>query len=199
MTWHVHAQGWRVNVKRVRPIYQAPRSSRPVPGHMIYPYRLQWMSITRAQQVWCADLTYVPLAKGFLDLVAIMDWWSRKVVAWHLSNTMDVTCCLEALDEALQRHQPPRIFNTDQGAHFRAEVWASRLQAAGIQISMDGKGRFRDIIFIERLWHSWKHECVYIHARDDGREARQGIRGCMEFDHQHRPHSLHARGTPDGA
>ena len=155
--------GHRVNVKRVRrlmrlmglmPIYQRPRTSIPAKGHKIYPYLLRGVMIERPNQVWCADITYIPLARGFLYLVAIMDWSSRTVLAWRLSNTMDVQFCVDALDEALGRYGAPEIFNTDQGSQLTSWAWTQRLRGTGIRISMDGRGRFLDNIFIERLWRS---------------------------------------------
>ncbi len=184
MTWHLRAKGWTVNVKRVRrlmrlmglmPIYQQPRTIIPAKGDKTYPYLSKGMRIDRPNQVWCADITYIPLAKGFLYLVAIMDWHSRKVLAWRLSNTMDVQFCVDALDEALDRYASPDIFNTDQGSQFTSWAWIHRLKDAGVRISMDGKGRFLDNIFIERLWRSLKYECVYLHAFSGGREAGAGI------------------------
>ena len=185
MTWHLQAAGQLVNVKRVRrlmrlmglmPIYRQPRTSIPAKGHKLYPYLLRGVRIDRPNQVWCADITYIPLAKGFLYLVAIMDWWSRKVLAWRLSNTMDVQFCVDALDEAMDRHGRPEIFNTDQGSQFTSWAWTQRLKGAGVRLSMDGRGRFLDNIFIERLWRSLKYECIYLHAFSGGREARPGDR-----------------------
>ena len=185
MAWHLRAEGRLVNVKRIRrlmrlmglmPIYRQPRTSVPAKGHKIYPYLLRGLAIDRPNQVWCADITYIPLAKGFLYLVAIMDWWSRKVLAWRLSNTMDVSFCTDALEEAFGRHGPPEIFNTDQGSQFTSWAWTQRLKAAGVRISMDGRGRFLDNIFIERLWRSMKYECVYLHAFSGGRDiSRQAV------------------------
>lgn len=206
MTWHLQAQGHLVNIKRVRrlmrlmglmAIYQKPRTSVPAKGHKIYPYLLRGLSVERPNQVWCADITYIPLARGFLYLVAILDWWSRKVLAWRLSNTMDVQFCLDALDEALERYGAPEIFNTDQGSQFTSWAWIQRLKDAGIRISMDGRGRFLDNIFIERLWRSLKYECVYLHAFSGGREARQGIGDWMTFYNHRRPHAVHG-GKPPG-
>ena len=172
--------GHRVNVKRVRrlmrlmglmPIYQRPRTSIPAKGHKIYPYLLRGVMIERPNQVWCADITYIPLARGFLYLVAIMDWSSRTVLAWRLSNTMDVQFCVDALDEALGRYGAPEIFNTDQGSQLTSWGWTQRLRDAGIRISMDGRGRFLDNIFIERLWRSLKYECVYLDGRNQGQRG----------------------------
>ena len=205
MTWHLRAQGHLLNIKRVRrlmrligltPIYQQPRTSIPAKGHKIYPYLLRGLPIENPNQVWCADITYIPLAKGFLYLVAIMDWWSRKVLAWRLSNTMDVQFCLDALDEALERHGAPEIFNTDQGSQFTSWAWTQRLKHAGTRISMDGRGRFLDNIFIERLWRSLKYECVYLHAFSGGREARHGIGDWVGFYNHRRPHGAHGGETP---
>jgi len=205
MTWHLQAVGQPVNIKRVRrlmrlmglmPIYRQPRTSIPVKGHKLYPYLLRGVRIDRPNQVWCADITYIPLAKGFLYLVAIMDWWSRKVLAWRLSNTMDVQFCVDALDEALGRHGRPEIFNTDQGSQFTSWAWTQRLKEAGVRISMDGRGRFLDNIFIERLWRSLKYECVYLHAFSGGREARQGIGDWIGFYNHRRPHAAHGGETP---
>ena len=205
MTWHLRAEGHRVNIKRVRrlmrlmglmPIYQRPRTSIPAKGHKIYPYLLRGLPIERPNQVWCADITYIPLAKGFLYLVAIMDWWSRRVLAWRLSNTMEVQFCLDALDEALEHHGTPEIFNTDQGSQFTSWAWTQRLKEADVKISMDGRGRFLDNIFIERLWRSLKYECVYLHAFSGGREARQGIGEWVTFYNHRRPHGVHGGETP---
>jgi putative transposase len=204
-TWHLRAQGHLVNIKRVRrlmrlmglmPIYRQPRTSVPAKGHKIYPYLLRGMRIDRPNQVWCADITYIPLAKGFLYLVAIMDWSSRKVLAWRLSNTMDVQFCVDALDDALARHGPPEIFNTDQGSQFTSWAWTQRLKEAGVRISMDGRGRFLDNIFIERLWRSLKYECVYLHAFSGGHDARMGIGHWIDFYNNRRPHTAHGGANP---
>jgi putative transposase len=205
MTWHLRAEGRLVNVKRVprlmrlmglTPIYRKPRTSIPAKGHRIYPYLLRGIQIDRPNQVWCADITYIPLAKGFLYLVAIMDWASRKVLASRLSNTMDVQFCIDALNEALERCGPPDIFNSDQGSQFTAWAWTQRLKDAGVRISMDGRGRYLDSIFIERLWRSLKYECVYLHAFSGGREARQGIEAWVTFYNDRRPHAAHGGATP---
>ena len=162
-------QGYRVNRKRVRRlmremglevIWRKPNTSKPHPEHRIYPYRLRGLTIERPNQVWAADITYIPMPKGFLYLVAIMDWHSRKVLAWRLSNTMQADFCVEALEEALARHGRPEIFNTDQGSQFTGIDFTDALITAGVRISMDGKGRFMDNIFVERLWRSLKYEDV---------------------------------------
>jgi putative transposase len=200
MTWHLRAQDEHVNVKRVRrlmrlmglmPIYRRPRTSRPAPGHKTYPYLLRGLTVERPNQVWCADITYIPLARGFLYLIAIMDWWSRKVLAWRLSNTMDVPFCTEALDDAMARHGTPEIFNSDQGSQFTSWAWTQRLRDAGVRISMDGRGRFLDNIFIERLWRSLKYECVYLYAFEGGSEARLAIENWVKFYNHRRPHAAH--------
>lgn len=205
MTWYLQARGWRVNVKRVRrlmrlmglmPIYRKPRTSIPAKGHKTYPYLLKGLRIERPNQVWSADITYIPLARGFLYLVAIMDWSSRKVLAWRLSNTMDVQFCVDALEEALGRHGRPEIFNTDQGSQFTSWAWTHCLKEAGVRISMDGKGRFLDNIFIERLWRSLKYECVYLRAFSGGRDASAGIGQWVDFYNHLRPHAAHGGRTP---
>jgi putative transposase len=206
MTWHLRAKGWPVNVKRVRrlmrkmglmPIYQRPKTSTPAPGHKIYPYLLRGLTIDRPNQVWCTDLTYIPLARGFLYLVAIMDWWSRKVLAWRLSNTMEAEFCVDALEEAMARYGKPEIFNSDQESQFTSIAFTQTLKTAGIRISMDGKGRWLDNVFVERLWRSLKYECVYLHAWSGGREARDGISKWIDFYNRQRPHAAHDGRTPD--
>ena len=153
-------------------IYRAPRTSAPHPEHRVYPYLLRGLAIERANHVWCADITYIPVQRGFLYLVAIMDWASRYVLAWRLSNTLDASFCTDALDEALARHGAPEIFNTDQGSQFTSFAFTGRLQASGIRVSMDGRGRCMDNIFIERLWRSLKYEAIYLHEIADGYAAR---------------------------
>lgn len=206
MTWHLRAEGERVNPKRIRrlmrlmnlmPIYQRPKTSVPAKGHRVWPYLLRGRTITEANEVWCADITYIPMARGFLYLVAIMDWATRKVLSWRLSNTMEADFCVEALNEALTRYGPPGIMNTDQGSQFTAWAWTSCLQKAGIRISMDGKGRFLDNIFVERLWRSLKYECIYLHAWSGGREARAGIGEWVRFYNGRRPHTALSGRTPD--
>ena len=152
-----------------------PKTSEPHPEHVVYPYLLKRLEITRPNQVWATDITYVPMKNGFLYLVAIMDWCSRKVLSWRLSNTLDTTFCVEALEEALLGFGAPEIFNSDQGAQFTADVFTRVLRACGVAISMDGKGRWLDNVFVERLWRSVKYEEIYLHAYDDGREARDRI------------------------
>jgi putative transposase len=165
-----------------------PDLSKPAPGHRIYPYLLRNMMIDRPNQVWATDITYIPLERGFLYLVAIMDWASRAVLSWRLSNTMDVSFCTEALEEALARFGTPEIFNSDQGSQFTSQAFTGRLERAGIRISMDGRGRCMDNIFIERLWRSLKYEDIYLRHYGDGREARAGIGRWFAFYNGRRPH-----------
>jgi len=208
MTRHLRRQGYCVSRKRIRrlmrkmgltPIYQKPRTSEPHPEHRIYPYLLRDVPIDEPDHVWCADITYVPMRRGFLYLVAIMDWASRKVLAWRLSNSLDASFCIEALEEALRRFGPPRIFNTDQGGQFTSFGFTQVLKDAGVKISMDGKGRWTDNIFIERLWRSLKYECIYLHAFEMGSEAREGIGRWFDLYNQDRPHSSLGGRTPDEA
>jgi putative transposase len=173
-----------------------PRTSKPAPGHKVFPYLLRGVSIERPNQVWAADITYVPVGAGFFYLVAIMDWASRAVLAWRLSNTMDTSFCLEALEEALARFGKPEIFNTDQGSQFTSQAFTGALERAGVRISMDGRGRFLDNIFIERLWRSLKHEDIYLKHYGDGREARAGIASWIAFYNSRRPHQALGYKTP---
>ncbi len=177
-------------------IYQAPRTSAPHPAHRIYPYLLKGLAIDRPNQVWCADITYIPVQRGFLYLVAIMDWATRHVLAWRLSNTMDARFCVEALNEALSRYGKPEIFNTDQGSQFTSADFTGVLKDAGVAISMDGRGRCMDNIFIERLWRSLKYEAVYLHELTDGFRAEQVIGEWIEFYNTERPHSALGDRTP---
>ena len=177
-------------------IYQAPRTSDPHPEHRIYPYLLKGMKIDRPNQAWCADITYIPVQRGFLYLVAIMDWATRHVLAWRLSNTMDASFCVEALDEALARYGKPEIFNTDQGSQFTSLAFTGALKAAGVEISMDGRGRCMDNIFIERLWRSLKYEAVYLHELTDGFVAERVIGDWIGFYNTERPHSSFDGQTP---
>jgi len=181
------------------PIYQRPRTSDPHPQHRIYPYLLRHLTIDRPNHVWCADITYIPMRRGFLYLVAIMDWATRKVLAWRLSNTMDVGFCVMALEEALARFGRPDIFNTDQGSQFSSFVFTAVLKDAEIRISMDGRGRWMDNVFIERLWRSLKYECVYRHAFETGSELRVGLTRWIGYYNADRPHSGLAGLTPDQA
>jgi putative transposase len=181
----------------IEALYRKPRLSEPHPGHKVYPYLLRGMEISIANQVWAADITYIPMAKGFCYLVAIIDWASRRVLSWRLSNTMDTSFCTEALEEAIIRFGKPDIFNTDQGSQFTSEVFTGILNANNIRISMDGKGRWRDNIFIERLWWSVKYEEVYLKAYGSIAEARQEIGSYFEFYNYRRRHQSLDKKTPD--
>lgn len=205
MTWHLQNEGHAVNQKRIRrlmrlmrlmPIYQKPDTSRPAKGHKTYPYLLGGLRIDRPNQVWCADITYLPMRKGFLYLVAIMDWFTRKVLAWRISNTLEADFCVEALNEAIHKFGPPEIMNTDQGSQFTSFAWTDRLKRVGTRISMDGKGRCLDNIFIERLWRSLKYECVYLHAWETGSQAKAGIGRWITFYNHQRPHTAHGGQPP---
>ena len=182
--------GHRVNRKRVQRLMRQmgiaalgprPRTTRPAPGHKIFPYLLRDVVVERSNQVWAADITYIPIGRGFLYLVAIIDWASRAVLSWRLSNTMDVSFCVSALEEGLARFGKPEIFNTDQGSQFTSAAFTGLLERAGIRISMDGRGRWMDNVFIERLWRSLKYEEVYLKGYADGREARAGIGEWIEI------------------
>ena len=188
-----------MRLMRLVPIYQEPNTSKKHPQHKIWPYLLRNIVIGRSNQVWCADITYIPMQRGFLYLVAIMDWHSRKVLAWRLSNSMDTTFCVEALKEALAKHGTPEIFNTDQGSQFTSGDWIDVLTDAKIKISMDGKGRWIDNRMIERLWRSLKYECVYLHAFETGSQAKAGIGKWLAYYNAERPHSTHGILTPDEA
>ena len=208
MMRHLHRLGHRVGRNRVsrlmrkmglRAIYQKPNTSAPNPEHRIYPYLLRNLAVIRPNQVWCSDITYIPMRLGFLYLVAIMDWHSRCVLSWRLSNTMDVAFCIEALEEALARHGKPEIFNTDQGSQFTSLAFTQVLKDAGVQISMDGRGRWMDNVFIERLWRSLKYECVYLHAFETGLALHAGLLPWIRHYNKSRPHSSLAGRTPDEA
>ena len=177
-------------------IYQAPRTSTPHPAHRIYPYLLRDLTITRADHVWCADITYIPVRRGFLYLVAIMDWATRHVLAWRLSNTLDAGFCIEALRDAMARYGKPAIFNTDQGSQFTSLDFTGVLKDAKAAISMDGRGRCLDNVFIERLWRSLKYEAVYLHEMTDGFVAERVIGQWIEFYNTARPHSALDGRTP---
>ena len=205
MVRHLRRQGHVVGRKRVRrlmatmglaAVYQRPRTTVPHPEHRIWPYLLRDLSIDRPDQVWCADITYIPMRRGFLYFVAVMDWASRKVLAWRLSNTLDVEFCIEALEEALARHGRPEIFNTDQGSQFTSPRFTGVLTGAGVRVSMDGRGRWMDNVFIERLWRSMKYECVYLHAFETGSEARAGLGRWITYYNADRPHSALGGRTP---
>ncbi len=208
MARHLRRDGQKVGRKRVRrlmavmglvPIYQRPRTTVPNSEHRVWPYLLRGMVIDRPNQVWCTDITYIPMRRGFLYLIAVMDWATRKVLSWRVSNTMDVEFCIEALQEALARFGRPEIFNTDQGSQFTSPRFTGVLQQAGVRISMDGRGRWMDNVFIERLWRSLKYECVYLHAFETGSELRAGLSKWIGYYNTRRPHSTLAGRTPDEA
>lgn len=203
----LRSEGRIVNRKHVQRLMQRmglvaiapqppPSTSEPAPEHPVYPYLLRTLKVSRVNQAWASDITYIPMAHGFLYLVAILDWHSRHVLAWRLSNTLESSFCVDALEEALSRYPAPEIFNTDQGAQFTAEAFTGVLRRRGIQISMDGRGRCLDNVFVERLWRSLKYEEVYLHAYADGREARTGIGGYFSFYNERRPHQALGYQTP---
>lgn len=204
MTAHLHRQGYQVNHKRVQrlmqkmglqAIYPQRRTSMAAQGHKVYPYLLRNQAITRPNQVWSADITYIPMLRGFMYLVAAMDWYSRYVLAWQLSNTLDGLFCLDALDLALAQGKPD-IFNTDQGAQFTALAFTSRLEATGIRISMDGRGRALDNVFVERLWRSVKYEHVYLYEYALVPELEKGLEQYFTFYNHERPHQSLSYQTP---
>ncbi len=199
-------QGHRVNRKRVqrlmrkmglRAIYPRPRTSHPGKGHKIYPYLLRGLRIERPNQVWASDICYLPMAKGFMYLTVFMDWYSRRVLAWRVSNTLDTEACVAALEEALLRYGTPEIFNTDQGAQYTSEAFTAVLRAHGVSISMDGKGRWVDNVFVERLWRSVKYEDVYWRAYETSAELRMGLSRYFTFYNRERRHQTLNRQTPD--
>ena len=206
MARHLCRQGYVVGRKRVRrlmakmgleALYQRPRTTIPNKEHVIHPYLLRDLVIERPNEVWCTDITYIPMRQGFLYLVAIMDWASRKVLAWRLSTTMEVEFCIEALEEALTKYGRPEIFNTDQGSQFTSPEFTDVLKNAKVRISMDGKGRWMDNVFIERLWRSLKYECVYLHAYETASETRAGITAWVAYYNAERPHSTFDGRVPD--
>jgi putative transposase len=178
-------------------LYRKPMLSKPHPDHKVYPYLLRGLEITKANRVWASDITYIPMARGFCYLVAIMDWSSRKVLAWRLSNTLDASFCTEALEEAIRKFGTPDIFNTDQGSQFTSDAFLGILESHGINISMDGRGRWIDNVFVERLWRSVKYEDVYLKAYGSIAEARRGLREYFEFYNCRRRHQSLDRRTPD--
>lgn len=200
MTEHLKDEGYAVNHKRVRrlirlmgieAIYPKPKTSRRNSRHPVYPYLLKNLAITCPNQVWAADITYVPMERGFVYLVAIMDWHSRYVLSWRVSNTLDTTFCLEALEEALSQYGKPEIFNTDQGSQFTFQAWTERLKSEGIRISMDGRGRFLDNIFVERLWRSVKYEHLYITRHQSVSQLKTGLAGYFtQYNHIRRHQAL---------
>ena len=208
MARHLAREGVTVGRHRVRrlmkllgleAIYRKPRTTVANPEHRVYPYLLRGLTIDQANQVWCADITYIPVQGGFLYLVAIMDWASRRVLAWRLGNTLDTEFCLEALAEALESYGLPEIFNTDQGSQFTSIAFTGMLETTGIRCSMDGRGRCLDNVFIERLWRSLKYEAVYLHELEDGFAAQRVIAEWIGFYNEVRPHSALGGRTPTEA
>jgi len=208
MARYLRRQGYKVNRKRAHrlmqkmglmAIYQKPNTSMPHPEHKVYPYLLRGLDISEPNQVWCADICYIPMRKGFLYLVAVMDWSSRKVLSWRLSNSLDTEFCIAALQEALAKYGRPAIFNTDQGSQFTSLEFTQVLKDADVKISMDGKGRWRDNVMVERLWRSLKYECVYLNAFETGSEARNGIGKWIRLYNEERPHSSLDDKTPHEA
>ena len=206
LTVTLRREGWRVNEKRIgrlmkvmdlEAIYCKPGTSTPQPGHEIYPYLLRHKAITGPDQVWCADITYIPMKHGFMYLMAVMDWWSRFVLAWELSNTLDAAFCVQAWQVALARGtQPPLIANTDQGAQFTSGEYVGAVQEAGVLVSMDGRGRWMDNRFVERLWRSLKYEDIYLRGYEHGRELRQGVGNWFGDYNDYRPHQALGYATP---
>jgi putative transposase len=181
----------------IEAIYRKPNTSKPAPGHRIYPYLLGNMAVIRPNQVWAMDITYIPMARGFIYLAAVVDWFTRRVLAWRLSITMESSFCIEAVEEALSKNEKPEIFNTDQGSQFTSDDFTGLLRKNGIDIRMDGKGRWRDNVFVERVWKSIKYEEVYLHAYETVQAARTSIGKYLEFYNSIRPHSSLDGFTPD--
>jgi putative transposase len=188
-----------MGIMGLQAIYKGPNTSKTHPEHRVYPYLLRKLSITRPNHVWCSDITYIPVRRGFLYLVAIMDWATRKVLAWRLSNTLKASFCVEALNEAIGKYGKPEIMNTDQGSQFTGSAWITTLTKADVKISMDGRGRYLDNIFIERLWRSLKQEAVYLHELQDGFQAKRVIKDWVRFYNTERPHTALDKRTPDDA
>jgi putative transposase len=206
MARHFRRQGRKVNRKRIQrlmrlmgieAVYPKPRTSRPHPQHRIYPYLLRDLTIDHVNHVWAADITYVPMARGYMYLVAVMDWYSRRILSWRISNTLDSDFCNQALQEALDRYGKPEIFNTDQGAQFTSNSFTQILKDHDIAISMDGRGRCQDNIFVERLWWTIKHHYLYLHSFDGGSELRHGLEEWIRYYNHERGHSALDDRTPD--
>ena len=178
-------------------LYRKPRTTRRHPKHTIYPYLLRKLPVTRSNQVWAMDITYIPMARGFIYLAAVLDWYSRRVLSWKLSTTMDMHFCVDAVEEAIATHGKPEIMNTDQGSQFTSQAFTGLLKENDIRISMDGKGAWRDNVFVERLWRSVKYEEVYLHAYETVSMARAGLKRYFRFYNSRRPHSGLDQKTPD--
>jgi putative transposase len=183
----------------IEAIYRRPNTSKPAPGHRVYPYLLRGLTIDRPNQVWATDITYIPMARGFVYLAAVMDWFARRILAWRLSNTMEASFCIDAVEQAIAKYGCPQIFNTDQGSQFTSAEFTSVLINNGISISMDGKGAWRDNVFVERFWRTVKYEEVYLHAYDGVGQARQSIDRYIAFYNTRRPHAALDGRTPDQA
>ena len=183
----------------IEALYRRPRTTKPEPGHKIYPYLLRGLAVTQPKQVWAMDITYIPMARGFVYLAVVLDWFSRRVLSWGVSITMEAAFCVDVLEQALAKHGKPQIFNTDQGSQFTGAAFTGVLAENGIAISMDGKGAWRDNVFVERLWRSVKYEEVYLKAYDSAGEARSSIRRYLAFYNGRRPHSSLDGRTPDQA
>ena len=181
----------------IEALYRHPRTTQPHPGHRVFPYLLRDLAITAPNQVWAMDITYIPMRRGFLYLVAVLDWATRRVLAWRLSNTLTTDCCLEALEAAIRAYGCPGILNTDQGSQFTSAAFVGAVQDSGIQLSMDGRGAWRDNLFVERLWKTVKYEEVYLHAYDTVAEAQRGLAVYFTFYNQGRPHTALDGRTPD--
>jgi len=203
---HLRRLGYKINRKKVQrlmrlmgleAVYPKPKTSRPHPQHKVYPYLLRELTIDRPNQVWAADITYIPMSRGFMYLVAIMDWYSRKVLSWRISNTLDSDFCVQAVEEALSRFGAPQIFNTDQGAQFTAAAFTDLLKSHNVSISMDGRGRVQDNIFIERLWWTLKYQYLYLWSFTNGSELRQGLGQWFKFYNAERSHQALDNLTPD--
>ena len=183
----------------IEALYRRPNTSKPAPGHKIFPYLLRGLVVDRPNQVWAMDITYIPMARGFVYLAAVVDWFSRRVLAWRLSITLETEFCLEAVGEALARHGKPEIFNTDQGSQFTSQAFTGLLQDQKIEISMDGRGAWRDNVFVERLWRTVKYEEVYLRAYDSVSDARASLGRYLDFYNARRPHSSLGARTPERA
>jgi len=188
-----------MRLMRIEALYRRPNTSKPAVGHKIYPYLLRGLAVDRPNQVWATDITYIPMARGFVYLTAVVDWFSRRVLAWRLSITMEVEFCVGAVEEALAKYGAPEIFNSDQGSQFTSDAFTGLLMKNGIAISMDGRAAWRDNVFVERIWRSMKYEEVYLHAYDSVAEARSSLDRYFTFHNSRRPHSSLGARTPDSA
>jgi putative transposase len=203
---HLRRKGYKINRKRVQrlmrlmgleAIYPKPKTSRPHPAHKVYPYLLRNITVESPNKVWAADITYIPMNRGFMYLVAVMDWYSRKILSWRVSNTLDADFCIEAVQEALSRYGAPEIFNTDQGAQFTSAGFTDLLKSNSVRISMDGRGRVQDNIFIERLWWTLKYHYLYLWSFENGTDLRAGLVNWFEFYNSERSHQALDNLTPD--